>query len=152
MTKSFHTDSLASARYWLGALFIFYRPVSYSSIHPSRSSLSSPLPPPLSRVFTQEGRPVLYQLYGTEFDAKKLEEMAGLSGQDLADYYTWMLERTLKIMGTCEHSCTLRTRIHTRDVLTRQDSFTGSYASHPPLPLSFSVVCAIFAQETRVRG
>jgi hypothetical protein len=32
-----------------------------------------------------------------------------LSGdnEDLADYYTWMLERTLKIMGTYEHSYTL---------------------------------------------
>ena len=46
----------------------------------------------------KEGRPVLYQLYGTEFCAKKMED-AGISGKDLADYYTWMLERTLEIMG-----------------------------------------------------
>ena len=52
-----------------------------------------------TRTGTQLGRPVLYQLYGTDFCAKKLEEKAGLSGNDLADYYTWMLERTLALMG-----------------------------------------------------
>jgi hypothetical protein len=40
---------------------------------------------------------VLYQLYGTEFCAKKLED-AGIGGKALADYYTWMLERTLELM------------------------------------------------------
>jgi len=28
-----------------------------------------------------------------------MEDLAGLSGKDLADYYTWMLERTLEVMG-----------------------------------------------------
>ena len=41
---------------------------------------------------------VLYQLYGTEFCAKKMED-AGIGGKALADYYTWMLERTLEIMS-----------------------------------------------------
>jgi len=45
------------------------------------------------------GRPILYQNYGKEFCAKKMEDLAGLSGKDLADYYTWMLERTLEVMG-----------------------------------------------------
>ena len=42
----------------------------------------------------------MYQKYGTDFCAKKLEDQAGLTGQDLANYYTWMLERTLVSMGT----------------------------------------------------
>jgi len=58
----------------------------------------------------QLGRPVLYQLYGTEFCAKKLEEKAGLSGKDLADYYTWMLERTLGLMGAFPPAHTQRAK------------------------------------------
>ena len=38
------------------------------------------------------------KLYGTEFDAAKMEHQAGLNGQDLSNYYTWMLERTLETM------------------------------------------------------
>ena len=49
------------------------------SIH----TITHPLipPPRHTHTHTQLGRPILYQKYGTDFCAKKLEEQAGLNGQ-----------------------------------------------------------------------
>ena len=46
----------------------------------------------------KQGRPILYQQFGADFDVKHMDKHAGLSEKDLADYYTWMMERAQDAM------------------------------------------------------